>query len=134
MQPCMRTKRYSNRSYVNAMCDQGLGLSPSPVAPQLSTYANIYKYIAIYITRTNQWRAGWRLFPSLSPCPEVAGSTPANNIILNQYTCDTWWPLIGPHVANPFAANKPCHMPTIQITACHMSYGLPRVVRPATSA
>jgi hypothetical protein len=53
--------------------------------------------------------------------------------ILNQYTCDTWRPLIGPCVAIPFAANKPCHMPTVHITSCHVSYGLPRVVRPTTS-
>jgi hypothetical protein len=67
------TEWYSIGSYVNIMCDQGLGLSPSPVAPQLYTYANIYKYFATYITRNNQWCIGWRLFPSLSPLPRGLG-------------------------------------------------------------
>jgi hypothetical protein len=46
--------------------------------------------------------------------------------ILNQYICDMWQPLIGPHVAIPFVAKKPCHMPTVHITTCHVSYVLPR--------
>ena len=37
-----------------------------------------------------------------------------------------WWPLIGPHVAIPFIADKPCHLPTVKIATCHVSYGLPR--------
>jgi hypothetical protein len=69
-----------------------------------------------------------------SPARRSRGRVLPNAKILNQYTCDTWWPLIGPRVAILFTANKPCHMPTIHITVCHMSYDLPHVVQPATSA
>ena len=58
--------------------------------------------------------AGWVAFPKAYPAPEVTGSTPAKGKDFNQQTGDTWWPFIGPRVAIPFAANKPCHMPTIQ--------------------
>ena len=56
---------------------------------------------------------GWP-FPKLYPAPEVTWSTPTECKGFNQQIGDTWWPLIGPHVTIPFAANKPCHMPTVQ--------------------
>jgi hypothetical protein len=107
--------------------DRGLGLSPGPVrAPTFNIFQFKYNIHHIYNKAYMVGvPVGWP-FPSLFPCPEVAGSTPANNIILNQCICDTWWPLIGPRVTIPFAANMPHHMPTVHTTACHVSYGLPR--------
>jgi hypothetical protein len=44
--------------------------------------------------------------PSRFPCPEVAGSTPANDKLLNQTTSDTWHARIGPRVNIPLATKR----------------------------
>ena len=74
---------------------------------------------------------------------EVTGLSPTNYINFNHYLGDTWQPLFGPHVTNPFATmprvkkwfvhttvnqHLPCVTRPFQINICHVSYG------PATSA
>jgi hypothetical protein len=55
-----------------------------------------------------RWRTGWQLLAKSFPYPEVAGSTPANDKLLNQTTNDTWWPQIGPRVIIPLATKRTC--------------------------
>ena len=58
------------------------------------------------------------------------GSTPVECKDFNQQTGDTWWPLIGPRVAIPFATNKPRVIRQLVHTTanhtCHVLYRLPR--------
>jgi hypothetical protein len=86
--------------------DQGLGLSPSPIAAQTNPYSNSNTICTTYMLSNAQWRAGWQLLAKSFPYPEVAGSTPANDKLLNQTTSDTWRPRIGPRVIIPLATKR----------------------------
>jgi hypothetical protein len=87
---------------------------------------------------------GWP-FPKLYPCPEVAGSSPADYISFIHSLGDTWRPCLGhvspthsPPICHMSDANSSTRLPT---NTCHVSYGpansasatcmaLPCVVRP----
>jgi hypothetical protein len=82
--------------------DGGWGLAPALSAPKP-------KHIAIQIISTlysgkNHMGGApvGRPFPKPHPCPEVAGSSPADYTSFNQYVGDTWQPFLGPCVTNPF--------------------------------
>jgi hypothetical protein len=83
--------------------DGGWGLAPALSAPKP-------KHIAIQIisklySGKNHYSGApvGRPFPKPYPCPEVAGSSPADYTSFNQCPGDTWRPLFGPRVTNPFA-------------------------------
>jgi hypothetical protein len=62
--------------------DQGLGLSPDPVAAQTIPICNLNTIYPTYISSNTRWGIGWPLLAKSFPDPEVTESTPVNNKVL----------------------------------------------------
>jgi hypothetical protein len=118
----------------------GQGLALAQTMPPFQNICNLNKLKTIYMLRTIGGCVGWATLPKALPLSQRSrGRVLLTTQVLNHCLGDTWWPLLRPHVTNPFATNMPRvrrrfvhmssnqHLPCViqpcQLSFCHMSYG-----------